>query len=142
MQTGAVWIIDNDSDDREMVEDVWKELNLKNELVFLENAEETMKLLDTADESPFIMICDVNLPKTNGFELREKILATNLKKFKSVPFIFWSTHATETQITKAYDLAVHGFFIKDNTFGELKKTFTYIINYWVKSKMPSKTAER
>jgi FOG: CheY-like receiver len=139
MQTGAIWVIDNDADDREMVQEVWNELNLTNELVFFDNADQAILRLSEIDTAPFIIISDVNLPKTDGFELRAQLLANNSKKFKSVPFIFWSTHATESQITRAYDMSVHGFFIKDNSFGELKKTFTHIINYWLKSKMPSKT---
>jgi DNA-binding NarL/FixJ family response regulator len=69
------------------------------------------------------------------------MLEKNKKRFKSVPFIFWTTQASEEQIVKAYDLSVHGLFIKDSNFNELKKTFTCIINYWLKSKMPSKKNE-
>lgn len=138
MQTGAVWVIDTDTDDHEMVREVWRELKLKNELVFLDSAEKVLGLLDEADTTPFIIICEVNLPKVDGFELRERMLATRSKKFKSVPFIFWSTYASEQQITHAFDLSVHGFFIKDNTFEDMKTTFIHIINYWLNSKMPSK----
>lgn len=66
------------------------------------------------------------------------MLATRSKIFNSVPFIFWSTTASEAQITQAYKLAVHGFFIKEISYEEIKKTFIDIINYWVRSKMPSK----
>lgn len=142
MQTEAVWIIDSDTDDHDMVREVWKELKLPNELVFLESAEETMNRLARAAMAPFIVICEVNLPKIDGFALREQVLATNSKKFKSVPFIFWSTDASEAQITKAYDLSAHGFFIKEGSFEEIKKTFINIINYWLKSRMPSKTGKR
>jgi DNA-binding NarL/FixJ family response regulator len=142
MQTGAIWVIDSDIDDQDMVREVWRELELPNELIFLENARQTIERLSKAEVAPFIIICELNLPATDGFALREQILATNSKKFKSVPFIFWSTQASEAQITKAYDLSVHGFFIKENTFDEMKKTFIHIINYWLKSKMPSKTSKR
>jgi DNA-binding NarL/FixJ family response regulator len=138
MQTGPIWIIDADDDDRMMVREVWRELQLSNELVFLENAEETLNHLHTIDTAPFIIICELNLRKIDGFELREKMLATGLKIFRSVPFIFWATEVSEQQITRAFDLSVHGLFIKDTTFEELKKTFTHILNYWLKSKMPSK----
>jgi DNA-binding NarL/FixJ family response regulator len=138
MQTGAVWIIDNDDDDQVMVREVWRELKLSNELVFLESAEAALDYLGKITMAPFIIICELNLPKTDGFALREKMLATNSKIFKSVPFIFWSTDVSESQIIRAYDLSVHGLFIKDTTFVELKKTFTNILNYWLKSKMPSK----
>ena len=139
MQTGAIWIIDSDTDDHEMVREVWSELKLNNELVFLCSADETIERLTEVSVSPFIIICEVNLPRVDGFALREQILSTNSKKFKSVPFIFWSTEASEAQITRAYDLSVHGFFIKDSSFDEVKNTFIHIINYWLKSRMPSKT---
>jgi DNA-binding NarL/FixJ family response regulator len=138
MQAGAVWIIDDDKDDQVMVREVWKELNLENELVFLESAGAVLRHLAVIDTAPFIIICELNLPGINGFELREKMLATNSKIFKSVPFIFWSTFISESQIVQAYDLSIHGIFIKDTSFEELKKTFLYILHYWLKSKMPSK----
>jgi DNA-binding NarL/FixJ family response regulator len=138
MQTGSIWIIDGDEDDQIMIQEVWRELNVPNELVFLEDAEAALDHLSKLKTAPFIIICELNLPKIDGFALREKMLATNSKIFKSVPFIFWSTDVSESQIIRAYDLSVHGLFIKDTTFQELKKTFTNILNYWLKSKMPSK----
>jgi DNA-binding NarL/FixJ family response regulator len=140
MNTGPVWIIDSDIDDQEMVREVWEELSLKNELRFFESADEVMRLLDKVDTAPFIIISEVHLPKIDGFELRKRMLETGSKKFKSVPFIFWSADATEEQITHAYNLSVHGFFIKETRFEELKNTFMNIINYWLRSKMPEKQA--
>lgn len=142
MQTGAVWIIDSDTDDHEMVREVWRELKLPNELVFLCDAQETIDRLDEAPMAPFIILCELNLPKVDGFALREQILAKNSKKSHSVPFIFWSTQASEAQITRAYDLSVHGFFIKESTFDDIKNTFIHILNYWLKSKMPSKSGSK
>ncbi|AEV99465.1 hypothetical protein A4D02_26865 [Niastella koreensis] len=138
MQTEAIWIIDADEDDQVMVREVWRELKLSNELVFLESAKAALEHLGSIDTAPFIIICELNLHKMDGFELRERMLATGLKIFRSVPFIFWATEVSEQQITRAYDLSIHGLFIKDNSFLELKKTFTHILNYWLKSKMPSK----
>jgi DNA-binding NtrC family response regulator len=138
MQSQAVWIIDNDLDDQDVLKDVWKELKLTNELIFLKDAEEAMRMLEQVRIAPFIIICELNLPGVNGFDLRQKMLDRNKKRFKSVPFIYWTTQASEQQIVKAYDLSVHGLFIKDPNFNELKNTFTSIINYWLKSKMPSK----
>ena len=108
------------------------------ELVSLKNAEEAIARLHETPEAPFIILCDLNLPAVNGFDLRARLLEDGSKKCKSVPFIFWSTQATEAQITQAYDLSVHGFFIKDGSFGDLKDTFSCIIKYWTIS-MPSKT---
>ncbi len=139
MQTGPVMIIDGDPDDQMMIKEVWTELNLSNELIFLEGAEDALDRLCHMTSAPFIIICELNLPAISGFELREKMLESHARILRSVPFIFWSTFVSEEQILHAYDLSVHGFFIKDNSLQELKETFTSIIQYWRKSKMPSKT---
>ena len=138
MQQGAIWLIDDDLDDHEIVGEIVRELALPNELVFLSGAKETMAKLDEVDELPFIIICDVNLPKIDGFQLREKMLASPSTKSHSVPFIYWSSYASEVQIRKAYDLSAHGFFIKEGNFKDLKETFIQIVRYWQKSKMPQK----
>jgi two-component SAPR family response regulator len=87
MQSQAVWIIDNDLDDQDVLKDVWKELKLTNELIFLKDAEEAMRMLEQVRIAPFIIICELNLPGVNGFDLRQKMLDRNKKRFKSVPFI-------------------------------------------------------
>jgi len=139
MSTGAVWIIDSDAEDQDIVGAIWQELRLTNELVLLKSAEETIAHLRDAGKAPFIIISAVNLPGTDGFALRRQLLESHSKKLKSVPFIFWTTHATEEQITRAYDLSVHGFFMKEGSFNDMKETFQGIIRYWMKSRMPSKT---
>jgi DNA-binding NarL/FixJ family response regulator len=139
MSIEPVWIIDPDIEDHDIVQTIWKELGLANELVQINDAEEAFGRLAAVQKAPFIIICEVNLPGMSGFELRRKLLETHSKKFKSVPFIFWSSHVTEEQITQAYDLAVHGFFVKEGSFEDIKNTFSIIIGYWLKSKMPSKT---
>ncbi|HEY4209811.1 MAG TPA: response regulator [Puia sp.] len=139
MATDPVWIVDHDTEDHDIVRMIWQELGLSNDLVLIDSAEEAFRRLTDAEKAPFIVICEVNLRGTDGFELRRKLLDTHLKKFKTVPFIFWSSHLTEEQITQAYDLGVHGIFIKEGSFDDLKNTFSTIIGYWLKSKMPSKT---
>lgn len=138
MQTGAVYIVDDDIDDHQIVKEIWKSLGLPNQLLFFSTGADMIEHLKHAESSPFIILCDVNLPKMDGFELRRRILDSGSKKMKSVPFIYWSTYASEAQIQQAYNLSAHGFFIKGTNFRDMKESFEYIINYWTRSRMPSK----
>jgi CheY-like chemotaxis protein len=138
MHEQAIWLIDDDQDDHEMVREILKELAIPNELVFLNGAFDALEKLRQVDTAPFIILCDVNLPKMDGFALRAAMLKTPDKKFHSVPFIYWSSVASEQQIMQAYHLSAHGFFIKESNFREMKDTFIQMIRYWQKSKMPSK----
>jgi len=131
-----VLIVDDDSDDREFILEAWKELKYPNQLIFFKNAEEVLKFLNNEKAIPFLILCDVNLPKMNGFELKEKLLKESHTKYASIPFVFWSSSISNEQVQKAYDLGVNGIFIKENNFKSLKEVLTDIMNYWVKSKVP------
>jgi CheY-like chemotaxis protein len=138
MQRGPVFIVDDDPDDHDIVSEIWAELDLPNELKFFSRAEDVLEYLNEIEEAPFIIICDVNLPKMTGFDLRQKLLDSGSRKLKSVPFIFWTTNASEAQIEYAYNLSAHGFFVKGSKFEEVKHALTTIVSYWLLSKMPIK----
>ncbi len=136
MSIAPILIVDNDVDDRELLLAAWKELKYPNPLIFFENAESVLEYLKSSKQTPFIVLSDVNLPKMNGFDLRKKLMEHDNTFYKSIPFIFWSTSASEAQIKKAYDLSGNGFFIKENNFEDLKKSLIEIVSYWTKSKIP------
>ena len=136
MDNAPVLIVDNDADDKVFLQDAWKELKFPYPLIFLSSGDEVLNYLRSEKTVPFLILCDVNLPKMNGFELKEKILENTTANHKSIPFVFWSSEVSKTQIEKAYDLGGNGFFVKDNTFEAIKESLLDIVNYWRKSKTP------
>ena len=96
-----------------------------------------MNELNNNSTVPFVIISDVNLPRMSGFELREKVLNESSIRDKSIPFIFWSTSASEAQVKRAYDLSAHGFFLKGRTYNELKNKIQEMVKYWSDSLTPS-----
>lgn len=136
MNTEPILIIDDDSDDRGFIQDAWKELNYQNQLIFFKNGEDVLKFLDAEKITPFLIISDVNLPKMDGFELKEKLLKHPSTRYSSIPFVFWSSAISNAQVKKAYDLGVNGIFVKENNFNGIKQALTDIVNYWEKSKVP------
>jgi CheY-like chemotaxis protein len=133
-----IWIVDDDCDDHDIIREIFKESKLSHPLVCFTNAEDMLERLNNVDTAPFMIISDINLPKVNGFAMREKMLQTPNNKFHGVPFLFWSSYASDAQIKKAFDLGAHGFFLKEHQFAQWKATLLQIINYWEKSKMPTK----
>ena len=136
MNENPIYIVDDDQDDEEIIRDAINDLGLKNKLQFFHTGEELMNQLRTHKIVPFIIISDINLPKMDGFELREKILGDPSITDKTIPFIFWSTTASETQIKKAYDLSAHGFFLKGRSYKDLREGINEIIRYWSRSLSP------
>jgi CheY-like chemotaxis protein len=136
MNTDPILIIDDDSDDKEFLQDAWKELNYPNQLIFFKNGEQVLQYLQTEKTVPFLIISEVNLPIMNGFELKEKILKHDTMRYKSIPFVFWSSQISNSQVQKAYDLGVNGVFVKESNLAELKQSLIDIVRYWIKSKVP------
>jgi CheY-like chemotaxis protein len=131
-----VIVVDDDPEDFELVQEIWKDLKLPYPLIFFTYGQQLLDYLKAGEEIPFIIISDVNLAGMHGFELRKKILEDKSARHKSIPFIFWSGTATENQIKEAYELSSHGFFIKAGSFIKLKEIIKDIIAYWHKSEVP------
>jgi CheY-like chemotaxis protein len=121
-----------------MIETAGQQLKLTRPIHFFRNGNELVKHLQDASQSPFLILCDVKLPGESGFEIKKRIAENPQLKYKSVPFIFWSTDASEKQIQYAYDLPAQGFFFKPSDFTELCKTFDIILNYRQKSQHPKR----
>ena len=138
MNTEPILIVDGDKDEWEFLQDAWEGLEYPNQLIFFSDAEEVLSYLKKEKIIPFLIICDVNLHKMNGFELKKKLVEDNLVNYKSIPFVFFSNTATKAQIEKSYDLGSNGFFIKGKSMDEIKNTLIDIVNYWERSKTPNK----
>jgi CheY-like chemotaxis protein len=136
MQAAPIFIVDDDEDDKEIVELIWRGLPYENQLVFFSNGEDVLKYIKTCDTNPFLILCDVNIPKMDGFELKKKLLEDKNLKYISIPFIFWSSQVSTAQIKKSYDLGGNGFFLKENKMDYIKTFLSSIMEYWIKSKTP------
>jgi CheY-like chemotaxis protein len=136
MDNRPVFIIDDDVDEHEIIQDIWQELNVDYPLKFFVSGPALLNHLEEDPTNPFIIICDVNLPQMDGFELRQRITDHHSLHYKGIPFVFWSTAASNEQIKKAYDFGAHGFFLKGNNYTQIKQSLSTIITYWKSSKAP------
>jgi len=76
------------------------------------------------------------MPRLTGMELRQKIQENEDLRIKSIPFLFFSTSSEQEHIVDAYSKSAQGFFVKPNSFNELKATIKTIIDYWNKCVAP------
>jgi CheY-like chemotaxis protein len=134
---GPVIIIEDDLDDKEMLEEVFKKLGYPNELLFFGDGESALDFLNESSVIPFIILSDINMPKLDGFALRDKIKMDADLQLKCIPYLFFSTASSQKAVVDAYSRSVQGFFIKQNTMIELEKTITVIMEYWKRCVAPN-----
>jgi CheY-like chemotaxis protein len=127
---GPIICIEDDLDDQFLIRSAMQELDIPNKLIFFGNGLEALLFLETTQEQPFLIICDINMPVMNGLELRERIDQNEYLRRKAIPFIFLSTADNPQIIKEAYDSTIQGFFKKENSFNELRNRFKIILDYW------------
>lgn len=136
-KTGPIIIIEDDLDDQDILNDIFKELNYKNEVIFFGDSVQALEYLTDTDKEPFLVLSDINMPKLDGMALREKIHNNEDLRMKSIPYLFFSTSAEQQHIVDAYSRSIQGFFIKPDNYDKLKSTIRKIVEYWEECVSPN-----
>ena len=108
-----------------------------NELMFFVDGHRALEFLNNSDITPFLILSDINLPKLDGFALRNKIRMDAKLQLRCIPYLFFSTALNQDAVINAYSLSVQGFFTKQNSIAELEKTITVIMEYWKRCASPN-----
>lgn len=127
---GPVIIIEDNIDDQKFLKDIFKKLNYPNEVFFFVDGEEALEFLKKPAILPFIIISDINLPKLNGFDLREKLKTDADLSIRCIPYLFFTKQADKKTVIDAYSKSVQGFFIKQSEISKLENTISVIMQYW------------
>ena len=136
-KNGPVIVIEDDEDDQAFLKAVFKKLNYPNEVLFFGDSEEALAFLNNPTAMPFLILSDINMPKLNGFELREKLKTDADLNIKCIPYLFFSTALNQKAVIDAYSLSVQGFFIKQTEISELEKIISIIMEYWKNCATPN-----
>ncbi|MDB5200694.1 MAG: histidine kinase [Ferruginibacter sp.] len=134
---GAIIVIEDDAEDQEILGDIFTRLAYPNEVIYFSDSEEALVYLTETKTKPFIILSDINMPKLNGFELREKI-HTNLDlNLKCIPYLFFTTTSSQKAVMDAYSQSVQGFFVKADSVEKLEGTIRRIVEYWQECEAPN-----
>jgi CheY-like chemotaxis protein len=131
-----ILIAEDNPADIVLYQTAFKAIDAPNRLFFALNGELAFELLKKDKEIPFIIISDINMPKMNGIELKEKIEGDYELKIKSIPFVFITSSATTEEIVQAYELAAQGYFLKPMEYNQLELILRRIISYWSEAQLP------
>jgi CheY-like chemotaxis protein len=134
---GPVIVIEDDADDQEILKEVFEKLGYPNEICFFLDGQAALDHLNLTEVIPFLILSDINLPKLDGFALRSKIKMDAKLQLKCIPYLFFSSASNQKSVVDAYSMSVQGFFVKQNSFSELEKTISVIMEYWKRCVSPN-----
>ncbi len=136
-KNGEIIIIEDDEDDQFLLEEVFKSLPYPNKRIYFPDGLTALNYLHKDEASPFIILSDINMPRLNGIELRQKIHTDAAINLKCIPYLFFSTAINQQVVIDAYSNSAQGFFVKQTSFDHLLDTIKVIIEYWNKCAAPN-----
>ena len=136
-KNGPIVVIEDDKDDQEILLEIFTRLDYKNEIIFITDGKDLIEYISKPSSHPFFILSDVNMPKVNGFDLRNQLAKNEQLRSKCVPFLFFTTGSIKKEVVEAYANSVQGFFIKPDNLTVLENTIRKIVDYWSECIAPS-----
>ena len=127
---GPIIIIEDDTNDLDVIKAALEENEVKNEIKIFASASYALEYFMITLDLPFIILCDIRLPGMNGLEFRSAINQNEYLRKKSIPFIFYTAAVSQQIVNVAYDMTVQGFFVKPDNFDQLKMQLHILLQYW------------
>jgi CheY-like chemotaxis protein len=136
-KNGPIIVIEDDTDDKDLLLEIFEKINYPNEVIFFSESEKALNYLNQPVTQPFLILSDVNMPRMNGFELRQKIHTNSELSIKCIPYLFFTTSADKKAVLDAYSMSVQGFFLKPAKFNDLERTIKVMLDYWTECISPN-----
>ncbi len=122
--------IENDIDDHYLIERALKAASVRNPVRFFKDGQQALQYLQTTEEVPLVILCDVIMPGMDGFELRDRIDADPILRLRAIPFVYFSTWGSKKLVEKAYQGTIQGYHLKGRSFADLQSELSLIVAYW------------
>lgn len=133
MLQNSIVVVDDDADDCEILVASLQDIGVKNEIRCFKNGATALEYLKKANENPFIIISDINMPGMNGLEFKKYINEDASLSKREIPFVFLSTSKEQNLLRTAFQLGIQGYFQKQDDFESMKEVVQAIVGYWKNS---------
>ncbi len=119
MSDCSIWIVDDDPDDLELIEQAFKDSHQGVRVFESEEAEKIFPTLESLSpaELPLLILLDINMPVMSGKALLEKIKGDD--RFKYLPVIMFTTSNSAKEMTECYDKGANCFITKPHTYTQM-----------------------
>lgn len=132
-QSLAIFIADDDADDRLLIEDAFHESRLVNPRRYFENGETLLQHLagiaGSGEPLPGLLLLDLNMPRVDGRAVLASMKAD--PALRRIPVVVLTTSKAEEDILRAYDLGTSSFVTKPVSFDDMIKIVQTLTHYWI-----------
>lgn len=136
--SATVLAVDDDPDDRFLLEQAWHQAEIVNPLGVIEDGPTLVEYLSGkgpySDRRryplPALIFLDIKMPGMSGLDVLKWLRAQDA--LRCVPVLILTASTAPTDITEAYHLGANCFFIKPSSLGELIEMLKAVKNCWLR----------
>ncbi|MEO1514919.1 MAG: response regulator [Bacteroidota bacterium] len=130
-----ILLIEDDYVDALTVQRALKDIDVKNQVIHIENGEDAIQYLkNTGSLRPCIILLDLNMPRMNGLEFLE--VAKTDEHLRSIPIVVLTTSTEHKDRHESFNHSVAGYMVKPIDYDEFVDMMRTISAYWTKSELP------
>lgn len=126
-----ILIVDDDADDRLLMDYAVEQLTLNVTVLTLPDARDALTYLKTCQRPPSLLISDLNMPYLNGLELLSLIKQS--ANHRMVPVVILTTSDAEEDREQCYRAGANAFLIKPDRVSEMTGLLHSCIHVWLGS---------
>ncbi|QMW02705.1 response regulator [Spirosoma foliorum] len=126
--THAVFIADDDEDDRLLLKYAFAQHSPECELIFAEDGLALLDALAQLTSEPCLIILDLNMPRLNGLEALQVLRLST--QYKHTPIVILTTSSDSTDRQDAYALGANEYLIKPISVDLLGQMVLHLRKAW------------
>ena len=148
MEDKVILLVEDNADDELLTLRALKKNNIRNEVVVARDGSEALDyLFGTGVHSgrdlslmPQIILLDLKLPKVDGFEVLNRVRASEMTKF--LPVVILTTSNEDQDRIRGYDLGANSFVRKPVEFEKFIEAVRQLGLYWLILNEPAPVPRR
>ncbi len=137
MADKVILLVEDSSDDVELMQMALREQNIKNEMVVARDGQEALDWLfgegehagrDTS-ENPTVILLDLRLPKIDGIDVLKRIRQD--ERTRLFPVVILTSSKEDQDLIKSYELGANSYIRKPVDFQQFSKAVRDLGLYWL-----------
>jgi CheY-like chemotaxis protein len=130
-----ILLVEDDRVDVLTVKRAFRDIPIAQKLDVVNNGEEALEYLrNSQNETPYLILLDLNMPKMNGIELLQVI--KNDDELKLIPVVVLTSSKEKKDKLDSYNWGVAGYVLKPVGYQEFIEVMKTIDHYWSLNELP------
>ena len=134
MKPVKILLVEDNEGDIMLTKEALEDAKILIELKVLKDGKSAIDFLTKTDqyaneETPDLLLLDVNLPKKNGLEVLQYIKGSDT--LKHIPVIMLTTSSSESDINRSYNNYANCYITKPVEVNDFLAIVTTIENFWI-----------